>query len=106
MVYYGTVENGLERGGWSVEVRRRSLLYCFQQISCGQRWIYGITELSIRKVLSFAVVRACVRGGSRDAVLTYIYIYSTFLPWCCLPFVHAVFLRHLVCIVVSFLVLL
>ena len=46
MVYYGTVVNGMGwggMGGWSVEVRRRSLLYCFQRISCGQWWIYGIT---------------------------------------------------------------
>lgn len=45
MVYYGTMENGV--AAWSVEARGRCFpLYCFQQISCGQNWIYGITILA------------------------------------------------------------
>jgi hypothetical protein len=60
MVYYGTMENWV--GGWSggVEVRSRSPLYCFQQISCGQWWIYGITKLSIRNVIVCCYVCVCV----------------------------------------------
>ena len=39
----------------------------------------------------------CVGRNTRNCI-------QYFLPWCCLPFVHVVFLRCLVCIVVSCLV--